>query len=86
MLFRSTARQSISFSADHLPAMDYLCEKLGKSRSALVSDILDDALPTLYETVKQFEKTVKKGDKVSPKELALAQSLRMMAKMIESED
>ena len=79
-------RQSVTFSAEHLPAIEYLCDKLGKSRSALVSDIIDEALPQLYETVRQFEKTVQKGDKVSPKELVLAQSLRVMANMLENEE
>lgn len=78
-----TIRQSVTIAAEHGPAIEYLCEKLGKSKSAIISDIVNEALPELYQTVKSFEETVQKGDNVPVKEQMIIKNLKSMIKLLE---
>ena len=78
-LFRLTT----NISPEHEPTLDYLSEKLGMSKSAIVGQILDESLPELYYMVKNAEEKKQTGDELTPREKALVHALKAVTKFLE---
>ena len=79
-------RTTITFSAEHDSALNYLSEKLGKSRSAIISDIMDESIPQLFYMVKKAEDTIQKGDTVEAEKIALINSFQSMINFLEKNE
>ena len=76
-------RLTTNISPDHGPTLEYLSEKLGMSKSAIVGQILDESLPELYYMVKNAEEKKQTSDDLTPREMALVKALKTVTKYLE---
>jgi predicted DNA-binding protein len=77
-------RQSVQIPIEHKPAIEYLCEKTGLSRSALIAQIIDESIPEMYGMFISAERKLSDDGILNPKEHAMIHALKAVTEFLEN--